>query len=366
MNVRELVTTWGFDIDQSPLIQLGLNIASLKEVVELVHIGLEALAKPVEELYELAEGAAQARIELDKTSQTVGVAAGTLLGLQQAAKMSHIEVGTMDAGLRLLSRNALKAAQGGAQAAQAFALLGVSIHGQDGKLRSSDAILLDMADKFSKMPDGIQKTGLAMQVFGRSGAQLIPMLNKGREELGKFAAEGRAFAVQVPDYLKKSEEFGQAHVRVQSAWTNFKDTLGAEVMPTITGFMSELGNWYLDNKDSILRSVHEIMETINPILSVLGKVISLAIKAASYIMEVTGWVLHPFSSETDQAAYAPQAGGNSKVVNNNVAINTTVHQDARGTGGSSADALRQASNAAMASAARAMFLPAAAAVGPSK
>ena len=178
MNVRELVTTWGFDIDQSPLIQLGLNIVSLKEVVELVHMGLEALAKPVEELYELAEGAATARIELEKTSQTVGVAAGALLGLQQAAKMSHIEVGTMDAGLRLLSRNALKAAQGGAQAAQAFALLGVSIHGQDGKLRSADAIMMDMADRFEKMPDGIQKTGLAMQVFGRSGAQLIPMLNK--------------------------------------------------------------------------------------------------------------------------------------------------------------------------------------------
>jgi hypothetical protein len=49
---------------------------------------------------------------------------------------------------------------------------------------------MDLADHFKTLPDGAEKTALAMKVLGRSGAELIPLLNAGGaaiEELGSKA-----------------------------------------------------------------------------------------------------------------------------------------------------------------------------------
>ena len=62
--------------------------------------------------------------------------------------------------------------------AKAFKALGISVKDNEGNLRSSEEVFLDVADKFSKMEDGAGKTTLAIKLFGKSGADLIPLLNQ--------------------------------------------------------------------------------------------------------------------------------------------------------------------------------------------
>ena len=66
--------------------------------------------------------------------------------------------------------------------------LGISATDSLGRIKPIDSLMLDIADRFSKMPDGAQKTALAMDLFGKSGANLIPMLNQGRAGLEKYQA----------------------------------------------------------------------------------------------------------------------------------------------------------------------------------
>lgn len=47
-------------------------------------------------------------------------------------------------------------------------------------------MLGDVAELFSLLPDGANKTALAVKLFGRSGAELIPLLNQGKEGLAEF------------------------------------------------------------------------------------------------------------------------------------------------------------------------------------
>jgi hypothetical protein len=42
--------------------------------------------------------------------------------------------------------------------------------------------LLQVADRFKEMPNGTDKAALAVQLFGKQGAELIPILNKGRDD----------------------------------------------------------------------------------------------------------------------------------------------------------------------------------------
>ena len=68
--------------------------------------------------------------------------------------------------------------KGTGPAADAFGRLGVSVTDANGKVRETDQVMLDLADKFQQMPDGTEKAALASQIFGeRLGSELIPMLN---------------------------------------------------------------------------------------------------------------------------------------------------------------------------------------------
>jgi hypothetical protein len=59
-------------------------------------------------------------------------------------------------------------------------MLGVSVKDSDGTMRSNYEILGDLAEQFKNMPDGIGKATAAQQLFGKTGANLIPLLNSGK------------------------------------------------------------------------------------------------------------------------------------------------------------------------------------------
>ena len=64
---------------------------------------------------------------------------------------------------------------------RAFRALGISLKDNGGNVKTSGDLFLDIAQKFSKMEDGAAKTALAIRLFGRAGAELIPLLNQGRD-----------------------------------------------------------------------------------------------------------------------------------------------------------------------------------------
>ena len=149
---------------------------------------------------------------LDEMSQRVGVSVETLSVWKPAAEQSGVSGESFEKGLRKLSTTMLEAATGSEDAARGFAAIGVAVKNQDGTLRATDQVLLDLAERFKAMPDGAEKTALAVQLFGKSGADLIPFLNQGRDGINELAAEMQALGVQM-----SSETAAQAG--------NFNDTL---------------------------------------------------------------------------------------------------------------------------------------------
>jgi hypothetical protein len=89
----------------------------------------------------------------------------------------------------------------GKAASEAFQKLGVTIKNQDGTLRGSDAVLLDIANKFKTMTNPVEKTALAMKLFGRSGAELVPLLSKGGDAIEELKVKmTTAFAEDAKKY----------------------------------------------------------------------------------------------------------------------------------------------------------------------
>ena len=178
----------------------------------------------------VSETAAYAE-RVDELSQSSGVGAEELQRLAYAGSFSGLSMEGMAHSMGLMSRTMAAAKAGSKEAAGAFSQLGVKVVGQGGKLRATDAVLGDLAEKFAAMPDGAQKTALAMKVFGRSGASMIPFLNAGREGLAKLKAE--APGVMSALEVKQGVGASAAIDKLKAKWGAFKRDFAKKVMPGV-------------------------------------------------------------------------------------------------------------------------------------
>ena len=119
-------------------------------------------------------------------SQQTGVAIETLGQFKVAAELSGSSIENVAKSLGKLNQNMVKAATGNKDMAANFAYLGISVKNADGTLKSADQVLLQVADSFSKMEDGAVKNSLAVDLLGKSGRELIPLLNLGSKEIERF------------------------------------------------------------------------------------------------------------------------------------------------------------------------------------
>ena len=143
-------------------------------------------------------------------SQRTGVSVESLAKFRKAASTSGTDIDAVAKSLGKLSKGLYEAATTGKGAtAEALKALGVSATDAAGKLKTADQVTLEIANKFKVMPDGVQKTALAMQLFGKAGAEMIPMLNMGGDAIDKLKVKmTSAFAQKADEYSDKLTALG--------------------------------------------------------------------------------------------------------------------------------------------------------------
>lgn len=189
----------------------------------------------------MVKGALENADELGKLSQKVGVAVDDLSKLAYAAKLSDVDLGSLQQGLVKLSNAAVEAQKGTGQAADAFKQLGISVTDSEGRLKSNNDLLLELADSFSHLEDGPQKAALAMDIFGKAGADLIPLLNGGRQAIQEAGAELEKFGgVVTPEAAKAAEEFNDNLTRLQTSAGGLANQIAGELAPDLAALTGRL------------------------------------------------------------------------------------------------------------------------------
>lgn len=161
---------------------------------------------------------ARVQDEAGKTAQKVGMAVEAFTALTYAGKLADVSADQLATGLKILSRNMLEAQSGTGEAADAFKLLGINVRGADGAIALTEDTFISLAEKFSRMEDGAAKTALAMKIFGRSGAELIPLLNEGSKGIAEATKQAERFGVVISaEAARKAQEFNDNLTRLKTA-----------------------------------------------------------------------------------------------------------------------------------------------------
>jgi hypothetical protein len=174
-------------------------------------LGVGAMVKVAKDNLDAADA-------MSKMSQRTGVAASTLDKFRKVAELSDTSIEGLGKGFKTLASNMYDAqARGTGPAADAFNKLGIAVADSSGKLRSSDQVMLDIADRFKAMEDGPKKAALAADLFGaKIGDELIPLLNSGGDavrDMGtsmtqEFADKAAAFNDRLETMQEKLGDIG--------------------------------------------------------------------------------------------------------------------------------------------------------------
>jgi hypothetical protein len=190
------------------------------------------------------KGAIDHADELGKVSQKIGISVEALSRLEYAAKLSDVELEGLTTGLRKFSQVVVQAAGNSKSGpAQVFSALGIAVKDAAGNLRSSDQLFADVADRFSQMKDGALKTSLAVQLFGKSGADLIPLLNSGRDGLKQMADESdRLGATISTKTAKAAEKFNDTLTTVGQILQGVVNKVMEAALPSLQSFADFLAS----------------------------------------------------------------------------------------------------------------------------
>lgn len=245
--------------------------------------------------------------ELGKTAQKVGVTVEALSRLEYAAKLSDIGIEGLSTGLGKLSQNMLSVANGaGGTVATAFAALGVKVKQADGTLRSSVDVLGDIADRFAGMEDGATKTALAIQVFGKSGKDLIPLLNAGSAGLADMATEADRLGVTISGKTAKSaEEFNDNLTRLGAVFEGLVNKITEEALPSLVKLSETIAD------PSFQGAIVSTTSLFVGMADVLARTAALAYELVNILPQVA-------AGEDDAVANLP---GQKELINNALGIN---------------------------------------------
>jgi len=222
---------------------------------------ISSVAGSIPAMMLLAKNTAASGDQFDKLSQKSGISAKTLSQLSHAANMSGVSTEQFGANILKLNQQMAAAAQGNKAAQLAFKRAGVSIRDSAGKMKTADQVLLEMSKTFKKMPEGIYKSDLAMAVFGKSGADMIPLLQSGSDAIQDLMKQSDELGMTFSnDEAKASAEFCDSLDVLKKSAKGLFNTIGKQLIPVITPLLQSMAKWISANRELISAKVGEFLE----------------------------------------------------------------------------------------------------------
>jgi lambda family phage tail tape measure protein len=213
---------------------------------------------------------------LNRMQMITGISARSLTGIANEAKLADVDMGTLTKGLTKLNVNIAKAANGNKDLAQKFKDLGISIKDSKGNVEPTDAILKKLATRFADMPDGAQKAAAAVALFGKAGAELIPMLNDGGAAMEKFT-----YKVS-DDFAARSDLFNDTVTTLGIRTKGFGLELTDALLPSLQSILEVFGELF-DSKQDWKALFDVILFGVRGVATVLLAMVKLVDEAVRLI-----------------------------------------------------------------------------------
>lgn len=251
----------------------GGGLAALVTPAAAATAGLGALAlaghSAVEATMELGKETLKLSRETGMSAETTSALISVFARFGVSGADASKELGLFSKQMGGYQLAADEGVAGGKKFSDSMKQLGVDFHDADGKLLPMDDTLLKVADKFKEMPNGVEKTALAMSLFGRGGKDMLLVLNQGSEGITELSAKAKELGLTLTgSNLQDVVKYTLAHKDMQEAFEGLKITVGTLLMPAMAE-LAKMGAHFAENINSTLIPA---LKDENSIVGMLPKV----------------------------------------------------------------------------------------------
>jgi len=191
----------------------------------------------------ISMGQAQAEV-IDSTSKLaarLGMNYGELAGIALAGDLAGVGLETIGAAATKADVAFVKASQGSKTATSAFANLGLTVQQLSG-MNAADRFEA-IASSIAALPTEAERAAAAVQIFGRSGAQLLPLFAGGAEGIAKAREEAERFGLALTNAQGQDvEEMNDAFTRAQKAVAGVVQQVTAYLAPAVKAVADTFSN----------------------------------------------------------------------------------------------------------------------------
>ena len=266
-----------------------------------------------------AKSFADAGSRLYDLSQRTGLSVEALGALKYAADQSGTSLEAVEVAVKKMQVGMTKAADGSKEMQGALADIGLRV--QDFAGMNPEQMFAKVAGAIAEVQDPARKAAAAVAFFGKSGTQLLPMLN----DFAALSAEGKRLgAVMSTADAKAADALGDSFGALQAAAQGVANAVGAALAPSLTAMALQIADavagvktWIENNREVIVEIVKlgGIVAAVGAGITAFGlaiygvgvaigimtPLVSAAVAAFSGLMTIVGMILAPLTTLTAAA-----------------------------------------------------------------
>ena len=237
--------------------------------------------------------------DMNTMSKVYSIGTRELQQYSAAADLVDVSVETIAKSHVKLEKNMLSAANGSKNQAAAFEALGVSVTNADGSLRDGDAVWQDTIKALGSLENETERDALAMQLMGRSAAELNPLIEDGGETYKQVSDTMAKYGLDFIDQetLDQANQFNDSLDMMKAIGMVAFQQLGTQLaaylapaMEKVVDVVGRLAQWFSNlspRTQAIIAGIAAVVAVVSPLLIGLGKV-SFAISSIMSLMATLG------------------------------------------------------------------------------
>jgi hypothetical protein len=207
---------------------------------------------------------------LDEMSQRTGVSVESLSQLQFGLDLAGSSLEGFEKAVRKQQKTLAEAAGGSKSAQKAFTDLGLDW--KQLQQLSPEEQFLAVADAISRIDDPGQRAAAALEVFGRGGAELLPLLTMGADGINKLKAEADGLGLTMSTKnAQAAAAFSDAMDTVAKVVRQIVITIGGALAPVLT----QVGQQFIAGLTAVQAWVAANQQVVNVVAAVAAGAVAL-------------------------------------------------------------------------------------------
>lgn len=217
----------------------------------------------------MASKTAETTDRIDKMSQKIGLSREGFQEWDFIMSQSGMSVDQLQTGFKTLVTQVDQAVQGTGKGAESFKKLGVSVKDANGNVKDQETIFNESVVALQGMEDGTEKAKLANDLFGRSGAEMMPLLNGAAGSVDEMKQKAHDLGLVLDDEtIDSGVVFTDTMDQVKRSMGALVTNVGADVMP----MFQTLLEWFIANMPTIQSVAGVVFGAISTVVSTLADI----------------------------------------------------------------------------------------------